>query len=54
MSAGYLNKVTLIGNLGGDPEVRAMGNGKSVVSFSVATSDTWTDRSTGERKEAVE
>ena len=54
MSAGYLNKVSLIGNLGGDPEVRTMGNGKNVVSFSVATSDTWTDRTTGERKEAVE
>ena len=54
MSAGYLNKVSLIGNLGGDPEVRTMGNGKNVVSFSLATSDTWTDRSTGERKEAVE
>ena len=54
MSAGFLNKVSLIGSLGGDPEVRAMGKGKNVVSFSVATSDTWTDRNTGERKEAVE
>jgi single-strand DNA-binding protein len=54
MSAGYVNKVTLIGNLGGDPEVRAMGNGKNVVTFGVATTDTWTDRGTGERKEVTE
>lgn len=54
MGAGYLNKVMLIGNLGGDPEVRTMANGKDVVSFSLATTDTWTDRGTGERKEATE
>ena len=52
--AGSLNKVTLIGNLGADPEVRTMGNGKKVASFSLATTENWTDKSTNERKESTE
>ena len=43
--AGSLNKVTLIGRLGGDPEKRSFSNGGQVVSFSLATSETWKDRS---------
>ena len=52
--AGSLNKVTLIGNLGADPEVRTMGNGKKVATFSLATTENWTDKSTSERKESTE
>jgi single-strand DNA-binding protein len=52
--AGSVNKVILIGNLGKDPEVRAMGSGDKVVSFSLATSETWRDKSSGERKEKTE
>ncbi len=52
--AGSVNKVILIGNLGRDPEVRRMNNGESVVNFSIATSDTWRDKATGERKERTE
>ena len=52
--AGSLNKVTLIGNLGADPEVRTMGNGKKVATFSLATTENWTDKSTNERKESTE
>ena len=49
-----VNKVILIGNLGKDPEVRSFQNGGKVVSFSVATSESWNDRSSGERKEKTE
>lgn len=49
-----VNKVVLIGNLGRDPETRRTGNGDAVVSFSVATAETWRDKSTGERKEKTE
>jgi single-strand DNA-binding protein len=49
-----LNKVMLIGNLGRDPEVRTFQNGGRVASFSIATSDIWKDKSTGERKEKTE
>jgi single-strand DNA-binding protein len=49
-----LNKVTLIGNLGRDPESRKMGNGDEVVSFSIATSESWRDKATGERKEKTQ
>jgi single-strand DNA-binding protein len=49
-----VNKVTLVGNLGKDPEVRRMNNGDAVVSFSVATAETWKDKATGERKERTE
>ena len=49
-----LNKVTLIGNVGTDPEIRSMNNGKEVASFSLATSESWKDKSTGEKKEKTE
>jgi single-strand DNA-binding protein len=49
-----VNKVTLVGNLGKDPEVRRMNNGDAVVLFSVATAETWKDKATGERKERTE
>ena len=52
--AGSLNKVTLIGNLGRDPDVRFMPDGSKVASFSLATSDTWKDKMTGERKDKTE
>ena len=52
--AGSVNKVILVGNLGKDPESRTFQNGGEVVSFSVATSETWKDRGTGERKEKTE
>lgn len=49
-----LNKVMLIGRLGKDPEVRRMNNGNQVVSFSLATSESWRDKQTGERREKTE
>jgi single-strand DNA-binding protein len=52
--AGSLNKAMLIGNLGADPEVRSMQNGNKVVTLSVATSETWRDKNSGERKEQTE
>ncbi|MEL0231802.1 MAG: single-stranded DNA-binding protein [Hyphomicrobiales bacterium] len=52
--AGSLNKVLLIGRLGNDPEIRTTQDGRSVVSFSLATSDTWRDKNTNERKERTE
>jgi len=52
--AGSVNKVILVGNLGKDPESRSFANGGEVVSFSVATSENWKDRSSGERKEKTE
>ena len=52
--AGSVNKVILIGNLGRDPEVRSFQNGGKVVNLRIATSETWRDRSTGERKERTE
>jgi single-strand DNA-binding protein len=52
--AGSVNKVILVGNLGKDPETRSFANGGKVVSFSVATSENWKDRSSGERKEKTE
>ena len=52
--AGSVNKVILIGNLGKDPEVRNTQAGAPVVQLSIATSDTWKDRQTGERKERTE
>ena len=53
MSKG-VNKVILIGNLGKDPETRYMPNGQAVTSFSIATSETWKDKTTGEQKESTE
>jgi single-strand DNA-binding protein len=52
--AGSVNKVILIGNLGRDPEVRSMNNGGKVVNLSVATSETWRDKNSGERQEKTE
>ena len=52
--AGSVNKVILVGNLGKDPEVRTMGNGGKVVNLSIATSENWKDKSTGERREKTE
>ncbi len=52
--AGSLNKVLLIGRLGADPEVKQMVNGKNVARLSLATSDSWKDKNTGERKEKTE
>lgn len=52
--AGSVNKVILIGNLGRDPEVRSFQNGGKVVNLRIATSETWRDRATGERKERTE
>ena len=49
-----LNKVILIGNLGRDPEVRYMPNGEAVCNFSIATSETWNDRQSGQRQERTE
>ena len=52
--AGSLNKVQLIGRLGADPEIKQMVNGKSVARLSIATSQSWKDKSSGERKEKTE
>tara|TARA_B100000029_G_C17069510_1_gene776290 strand:- start:114 stop:572 length:459 start_codon:yes stop_codon:yes gene_type:complete len=52
--AGSLNKVLLIGRLGADPDIKQMANGKSVARLSVATSNTWKDKNTGEKKEKTE
>jgi single-strand DNA-binding protein len=52
--AGSVNKVILVGNLGRDPEVKQLGSGSSVANLSVATSETWRDKASGERKEKTE
>ena len=52
--AGSLNKVLLIGRLGADPEIKQMVNGKNVARLSLATSNTWKDKTTGEKKEKTE
>jgi single-strand DNA-binding protein len=52
--AGSVNKVILVGNLGKDPEVRNTQAGDKIVSFNLATSETWTDKASGERKERTE
>ena len=52
--AGSLNRVCLIGNLGKDPEIRSTQAGKEIANLTVATSESWKDRSTGERKEKTE
>ncbi|MCY7280313.1 MAG: single-stranded DNA-binding protein [Sphingomonas bacterium] len=52
--AGSVNKVILVGNLGKDPESRSFANGGKVVSFSIATSENWKDKGSGERKEKTE
>jgi single-strand DNA-binding protein len=52
--AGSVNKVIIVGNLGKDPEVRSFQNGGKVANLSIATSETWKDKQTGERKERTE
>lgn len=52
--AGSVNKVILIGNLGADPEVRSLPSGGKVVNLRIATSDSWRDKTTGERREKTE
>ena len=52
--AGSINKVILIGNVGKDPEVRRTQDGKPICNLSIATSETWRDKSTGERKGKTE
>ncbi len=52
--AGSVNKVILVGNLGKDPESRSLQNGGKVVNLTLATSDTWNDKASGERKERTE
>jgi single-strand DNA-binding protein len=52
--AGSVNKVILIGNLGKDPEIRTLGSGDRVANLRIATSETWRDKSSGERKEKTE
>lgn len=52
--AGSVNKVVLVGNLGHDPEVRNTQSGSKIVNLAIATSDTWNDRNTGERRDRTE
>ena len=52
--AGSVNKVIIVGNLGADPEVRSFQNGGKVVNLRIATSETWRDKASGERKERTE
>jgi len=52
--AGSVNKVILVGNLGADPEIRRLNSGDMVVNFRIATSESWKDKNTGERKEKTE
>jgi single-strand DNA-binding protein len=52
--AGSINKVILVGNLGKDPEIRATQDGREIANLTIATSESWKDRNTGERKEKTE
>ena len=52
--SGSVNKVILVGNLGADPEIRTFSSGDKVANFSIATSETWKDKSSGEKKEKTE
>lgn len=52
--AGSVNKVILVGNLGRDPEIRSTQDGKEIANLAIATSESWTDRNSGERKEKTE
>ena len=52
--AGSVNKVIIMGNLGKDPEIRNFPNGGKVCNFSVATSETWRDRNSGEKQERTQ
>lgn len=49
-----INKVILVGNIGGDPEIRSTGDGREIASFSLATSESWKDKHSGEKKEKTE
>jgi single-strand DNA-binding protein len=52
--AGSINKVILVGNLGADPEIRSTQDGREIANFSIATSDSWNDKATGEKREKTE
>lgn len=52
--AGSINKVIIVGNVGKEPEIRSMQNGDKIANFSLATSETWKDKATGERREKTE
>ena len=52
--AGSINRAQILGNLGRDPEIRRSNDGKPIANMSIATSETWTDKGTGERKERVQ
>jgi single-strand DNA-binding protein len=52
--AGSVNKVILVGNLGKDPEIRTLPSGDKIANLNIATSETWRDRNSGERKERTE
>src|SRR5690606_28991174 len=52
--AGHLNRVTLLGNLGADPEIKSFQNGGRIANLRIATTESWKDRQTGERKERTE
>jgi len=52
--SGSVNKVILVGNLGADPDIRRTQDGRPIATFSIATSETWRDKATGERKESTE
>ena len=52
--AGSVNKVILVGNLGADPEIRRLNSGEPVVNIRIATSESWRDKNSGERKEKTE
>ena len=52
--AGSINKVILVGNLGADPKVSNTAGGSKIVNLSIATSDNWTDKNSGERKERTD
>ena len=54
MARSFINKAIVMGNVGGDPEVRYMPNGKCVAVISIATTDTWRDKATGEQREETE
>lgn len=54
MDGGFVNKVMLVGNVGRDPEIRSTRSGVRIASFSIATSESWRDKSTGERQERTE
>lgn len=52
--AGYLNRAEILGNVGADPEIRSLNNGSKVANFRIATSESWKDKNTGEKKERTE